>query len=114
MFTALLNVFYHHLYPRHYESNQETPECSADLHEFKTSLILTTSYTLLIHVILIILSYQFWPQDIWKFGLVLQLTSCIIMPMLEALTSARVRYFMRDWLEEQRSDITDTETVIVT
>ena len=97
-------------------ASHDTPDCSADMHEFKTSLVLTSFYSILINLTIVIICFQFddeKDEHFWQLGLIIQVISCVFHPLIEFLLSAKVRYFIKDRIEGFSGGIT-SDTVIVT
>ena len=97
-------------------ASNDTPDCSADMHEFKTSLVLTSFYSILINLAIVIICFQFddeKDENFWRLGLIIQVISCVFHPLIEFLLSAKVRYFIKDRIESFSGGIT-SDTVIVT
>ena len=97
-------------------ASNDTPDCSADMHEFKTSLVLTSFYSILINLAIVIICFQFddeKDEKFWQLGLIIQVISCVFHPLIEFLLSAKVRYFIKDRIESFSGGIT-SDTVIVT
>ena len=96
--------------------SNDTPDCSADMHEFKISLVLISFYSILINIIIVILCFQYNDEkheNFWQLGLIIQVISCILHPWMEFVLSAKVRYFIKDRIEAFNGGFT-SDTVIVT
>ena len=87
-----------------------------DMHEFKTSLVLTSFYSILINLAIVINCFQFddeKDEKFWQLGLIIQVISYVFHLLIEFLLSAKVRYFIKDRIEGFSGGMT-SDTVIVT
>ena len=97
---------------RHDTSVYDSPDCSADMHEFRLSLILTTFYSVTIHILLLVICFRYNQEHKWQVALALQLISCVFQPLFEFMLSPRVRFYVKDWLSLCKGEEAN-DTVIV-
>lgn len=98
---------------RHETSIYDSPDCSADMHEFKISVILITFMTVSLNLLMTILCFQYG-DHLWQLSLVLQLISGVFHPLIELMLSARVRFYFKDCINTLSGDHVAKDTVIVT